>query len=135
VLPAASGLVLAGAVFLISTHLGPGANRAVVAGLWIFPLAFIVSAVFDLMNTSRFRMQIDPDLVSYQGAFVHWSYPRAEVVRLATSPWARGSPGSLLFLDSEKQVLFRVDRSLLTADQEVEISRALDMPIERTSAR
>jgi hypothetical protein len=127
--------VLAGAVILISTHLGPDANRAVVAGLWIFPLAFIVSAAFDLLSTGRFLMQIDPDAISYQGPFVHWSYPRADVVRLATSPWARGYPGFLLFLDSEKQVLFRVDRSLLTADQEVEISRVLDTPIERTSAR
>jgi hypothetical protein len=127
--------VVAGAVLLINTHLGPNANRAVVAGLWIFPLAFVVSAVFDLMHTRRFRMQIDPDAITYHGPFVHWSHPRAEVVRLATTPWARGSPGSLLFLDSEKQILFRVDRSLLTADQEVEISRVLDKPIERTSAR
>jgi|GEM_PF-5539754 len=118
----------------ISTHLAPEANRAVVAGMWIFPIAFLVSAVFDLLSTHRFRMQIDPDVISYRGAFGRWSHPRSQVTRLATSPWARGSPGSLLFCNSEMRTLFSVDRSLLNTDQEAEISRVLDIPIERRSA-
>jgi len=130
----ALGCVLSYAMVRVTENPTPGVWGPLLIGLWAFAVIWFVFAGEASIAVRRFRLHIGPDLISCRGAFGEKSYPREQVVRLATSPRTRASPGSLLFCNSAMRILLSVDLSLLSADQEAEISRFLNAPIERPGA-
>jgi hypothetical protein len=101
----------------------------------ILPFLFLVFTALDLAAKGRFQLTIDGDSISYRGTFRESTLPRARIARLAWTPAARYTPGSLRFYDANDEIVLRIDSALLSTAQLTEISWFMNIEIEGPPAR
>jgi hypothetical protein len=125
------------ASFVFWTHHSFAIGPAIVnALLWLIPAYLFALAARTLITIFRFRLEIDPDAVSYRGMFRESTYPRAKMGVLRWTPGlTTRTPPYVAFKDLRGDVLFSVLGSLLSAAQLQEISSAMHRSIEDLPAQ